>query len=95
MIEKYESRRIRREIRRVLLEVWDPIGVKNAPSAQDEYDGYLGQIFLLLTEGKSDDEIVSYLFWVVSENMGLSSAKASDMLPTVKVLRQIQIAQPS
>jgi hypothetical protein len=47
MIEKYESRRIRRDIRRVLLTVWDPIGVKGAPSAQDEYDGYLGDVFQL------------------------------------------------
>ena len=37
MIDKYESRRIRGEIRRVLMTVWDPIGVKDEPNAQDEY----------------------------------------------------------
>ena len=37
MIDKYESRRIRAEVRRVLSDVWDPIGVKDEPNAQDEY----------------------------------------------------------
>jgi len=40
MIDKYESRRIRVAIRNVLLGVWDPIGIKDEPNAQDEYDGY-------------------------------------------------------
>ena len=35
MIDKYESRRIRAEIRQVLLTVWDPIGVADEPNAQD------------------------------------------------------------
>jgi hypothetical protein len=45
VIEKYESRRIRVEIRRVLLTVWDPIGIRDESNAQDEYDGYLGGVF--------------------------------------------------
>lgn len=49
MIDKYESRRIRTEIRRVLMTVWDPIGVRDEPNAQDEYDSYLGGVFGLLT----------------------------------------------
>jgi len=48
MIEKYESRRIRVAIRHVLMDVWDPIGVKDEPNAQDEYDGYLGGVYELL-----------------------------------------------
>jgi len=91
MIEKYESRRIRRDIRRVLLTVWDPIGVKDAPEAQDEYDGYLGDVFALLTEGKSDDAIVDYLLRVVNESMGLGSATGEDMLPTLRALREIPL----
>ena len=93
MIDKYESRRIRRDIRHVLLTVWDPIGVKDAPSAQDEYDGYLGDVFQLLTQGNSDDAIVKYLLGIVNENMGLGSAKASDMLPTLRALREIPIVK--
>jgi hypothetical protein len=73
MIEKNESRRIRTEIRRVLLEVWDPIGVRNVPQAQDEYDCCLGEIFRLLTTGGTDDQIVDYLWEEASEHMGTES----------------------
>jgi hypothetical protein len=48
MSEKYESRRIRVDIRHVLMDVWDPIGVKDIPQASDEYDSYLGEIMELL-----------------------------------------------
>jgi hypothetical protein len=60
MIDKYESRRVRAEVRRVLLDVWDPIGVKDEPNAQDEYDCCLGSLFNLLTTGATDDQIAEY-----------------------------------
>lgn len=93
MIEKEESRRIRREIRSVLLRIWDPIGIKNEPNAQDEYDGYVGPIFSLLVQHKGDDEVLDYLMWVVNDQMGLASATRQDLVPTVQALRQIPIAE--
>ena len=53
MIEKAESRRIRVQIRRVLLHTWDPIGIQDEQNAQDEYDGYIGRIYGLLGEWRS------------------------------------------
>ncbi len=94
MIDKYESRRIRAEIRRVLMTVWDPIGIRNEPNAQDEYDGYLGGVFALLTGGASDDQINEHLLRIVIERMGLP-AKKEDMQGTVSALRQIQLPQES
>lgn len=90
-IDKYESRKIRVQIRHILLEVWDPIGVKDEPHAQDEYDGYLGDIYELLVNGARDAKIAEYLHWVVSDRMGLDSARVSDMAPTVQALRAIPI----
>jgi len=60
-ISKEESREVRCAIRRVFLEVWDPIGISDDPNAQDEYDGYIGRIFELLAPGGNDEEIVDYL----------------------------------
>jgi hypothetical protein len=51
MIGKYESRRIKVDIRHVLMDVWDPIGIKDEPKAQDEYDSYLGGVYGLLVGG--------------------------------------------
>lgn len=90
MIEKYESRRIRVAIRHVLMDVWDPIGVKDEPNAQDEYDGYLGGVYELLVSGASDERIEDHLRRIVTERMALS-AKKSDMANTVKALRQIPL----
>lgn len=94
MIDKYESRRIRAEIRRVLMTVWDPIGVRDEPNAQDEYDSYLGDVFALLTSGASDDQINEYLLRIVTERMELP-AKGKDMQETVSAVRKIQLPQES
>jgi len=43
------------------MQVWDPIGVKDEPNAQNEYDGYLGNVYELLVAGASDERIAEYL----------------------------------
>lgn len=90
-IDKYESRRIRGQIRRVLLDVWDPIGVKDVPTAQDEYDSYLGDIYELLVTPASDTKVAKYLYRVVHDHMSLESADLSDMESTVKALKEISL----
>jgi hypothetical protein len=86
---KEESREVRRAIRRVFLEVWDPIGVSDEPNAQDEYDGYIGRVFELLTTGGSDTEIIEHLLWA-TERMDMDGSRTS--LQTVTAaLRQIPI----
>jgi hypothetical protein len=92
MIDKYESRRIRVEIRHVLMQVWDPIGIRDEPNAQDEYDGYLGKIYELLVRGASDEGIAQYLCSVVTERMELR-ATADGMADTVAALRRIQLPE--
>jgi len=91
LIDKYESRRIRVDIRRVLMQVWDPIGVKDEPNAQDEYDGYLGNVHELLVAGASDQRIAEYLCFVVNERMELPATR-EDLAETVAALRKIPLA---
>lgn len=71
---------------------WDPIGVKDEPNAQDEYDGYLGDVFVLLTSGAGDDRLLEYLWHVVTDRMSLP-AKKEDMQDTVAALRRIELPQ--
>ena len=91
MIDKAQSRRIRKQIHDVLLETWDPIGIKDEPNAQDEYDGYIGKLYDLLTSGASDSEIMDYLHWSVYETIGLDATR-DDMLPTLSELRKIDVS---
>jgi hypothetical protein len=91
LIDKAESRRIRVQIRHVLMDVWDPIGVKDEPNAQDEYDGYVGRLFELLVSDAPDTELIEHLYWAAHDRMGLDSARRSDMLSTVEALRKIEL----
>jgi hypothetical protein len=47
------KRRGARELRRILMEEWDPISVRGIPEAADKYDGYLGPLASRLREGVS------------------------------------------
>jgi hypothetical protein len=94
MIKKYESRRIRVEIRKVLMDVWDPIGIQNVGAARDEYDGYIGQVYGLLTRGASDGEIAAELLRIERERMELPHP-GSTIDRTVAALRMIQFPKDS
>ncbi len=63
-----------RELRQILMDEWDPIGVADFPEAADEYDSYLGQIARRLREGASADEIAAFLHEVETVTMGLGSS---------------------
>ena len=58
-------------IREVLLREWDPIGVADIPEAQDEYDGYISQIFGMLIRREPQHKLVDFLWWVETEHMEL------------------------
>lgn len=80
-------------MRHVLLDVWDPIGVKDEPNAQDEYDGYIGRLYELLVSRAPNSELVDYLYWAVHDNMGLDAATRADMNTTVEALKLIPLPE--
>jgi hypothetical protein len=43
-----------RSVRRVLLEDWDPIGIRDVPQASDEYDSYVMPIYGILRQRRSE-----------------------------------------
>ncbi len=95
MIDKQESRRIRVEIRHVLVDVWDPIGVRGVPEAQDEYDCCLHPVFRLLTTGATDEQIAEWLREQAGEHMGLGKVQKEAMYATVAALRRIKVPRDS
>jgi hypothetical protein len=60
-------------LRRLLMDEWDPIGVRGVPEAVDEYDSYAGIVARMLREGASPKEIQQYLTNVQEDAMGLGS----------------------
>jgi hypothetical protein len=89
-ILKNRSRLIRAAIRRVFLDVWDPIGIRDEPNAQDEYDRYVGCAFELLVAGATDRQIEEYLIWIVAR-MGMDGSLASHK-DVIAALREIDLS---
>jgi len=75
----------------VLWEVWDPVGVNDAPEARDEYTSYAPDIAQLLRTGASDAEIERHLATIVLD-MGMSWVNPDRARRTLAALREIPIA---
>ena len=73
------------EIRRVLIEVWNPL----MSPCEDEYDSFIGTIFGLLSKGATDDEIERELLRI-EEYLLLGSADFA-LRQTVVSLRTIKL----
>jgi hypothetical protein len=71
MGERKRARRYHDAVREVLLREWDPIGVNEIPEAQDEYDGYVGRICLMMERGESRYRIAERLWQIEITGMGL------------------------
>jgi hypothetical protein len=78
-------------IRRVLLRDWDPIGVRDAPEAQDEYDGYIGGVYRLLATGAAVHDIAEHLAQIERDFMGFST-RSDALVDVASRLKQIEIA---
>ena len=62
-------------IQGVLLKEWDPIGIAQTPEAQNEYDGYVAEVYELVSRKASRQEIFAHLWKVETGHMGLVGDK--------------------
>jgi hypothetical protein len=58
-------------IREILMRDWDPIGVAGVHEADDEYDSYIGDIYVMLVRREPVHKLIDYLWWAETTNMGL------------------------
>lgn len=65
---------IQDSIRKVLVDEWDPIGVRGVPGAVDEYDSYIGRIYQILRGSRSTIEIVDFLARIELEEVGVQTS---------------------
>lgn len=71
------ARTVQEKVRRLLLDEWDPIGVRNDPEAQDEYDAYVGPVYARIVNKRGSFPIVQYLLDVETSRMGLNARMSS------------------
>ncbi|WNJ88718.1 hypothetical protein [Bosea sp. 685] len=60
------------ELKSLLLNDWDPIGVVDVAEAADEYDSYACHLHSMLTAGTTSQAVAEYLNWVVTAQMDLT-----------------------
>jgi hypothetical protein len=63
--------RLAQHIHDILIKLWDPIGVKDEPLAQNEYDSYIPIILQLLQTQTSVETITRHLYEIETLRMGL------------------------
>ena len=60
----------------LLREDWDPLGIEDLP--HDEYDSYIQDVLMLLTENPSIEDLVEYLAVARHREMGIGSAPSTN-----------------
>lgn len=66
-----ENNKLISDVRPVLLNAWDPLGVGNNPNLKDEYDGYIGSITNILARNLPIEEIVALLEKIENTEIGM------------------------
>ena len=59
-------------VKLVLMQEWDPIGVRAVPQAQDEYDSYARPISAMLATKISVSDLSQHLLEIETKSMGLA-----------------------
>ena len=91
MHDKARIRAAKLQMRQILLEEWDSIGVRDEPMAQDEYDSYLGGLYDLLSRDAPDLQIAEHLNQLETVGMGCSKRPMEKLLSVARSLKGIPL----
>jgi len=76
-MEAWDGTRLE-NLKRLLWEEWDPIGINAENCAQDEYDAYAVEVERRLERRRPVEEIAAYLKWVQVYRMGIADNPTLD-----------------
>ena len=80
---------IQDQIRTVLNRDWDPIGV--ADTVDDEYDGYIGEIYALLATDAAEQIIADHLLSIELDHMELTGTPINQLLQVAANLLRLEL----
>lgn len=69
----YTGEKIFEYLHNALLKQWDPIGVKNVPQCQDEYDSYIPELYRIISRSNSADLVFDYLWCLETNYIGITT----------------------
>lgn len=71
--KRKRAKEIQNNIRQILFNDWDPIGINDNSNCFDEYDSYIGSIYKILASNRSEKELVECLFYFSEDLFGYDS----------------------
>lgn len=77
---------IRSEIRRILLNDWDPSNAAGTPAAHGEYDSYLDPLIALIQSDAGEEAVVEYLHERERESMCFPALDTRRLRPVARKL---------
>jgi hypothetical protein len=85
------AREIQAAIEKILMQDWDPIGVRDEPLAKSEYDSYVGGLYCLLASGASPRQVADHLLTIETESMGMDRGDVEAVLSVAEKLCRLPI----
>jgi hypothetical protein len=75
-----------RQLRALLMDKWDPIGVQGVPEATSEYDGYVARIADMLRRGADAEQVAAMLSSIRTDAMGLPPEPDTDIAAATTIV---------
>ncbi|MFD0986464.1 hypothetical protein [Methyloligella solikamskensis] len=66
-----DSSALLEQVRTVLREAWDPIGIRDVSDTEDEYEDYVPAVAKCVADGATAGEIAEALLKIERESLGL------------------------
>lgn len=85
-----ERSAIERAIGYILLEQWDPLGLRSQPGEHEEYMSCAPEIYSLLARGGSDTQVARLLNRIEHERFGGPETSTRDLSSVLRELRAIE-----
>lgn len=85
------AKEIQQAIREVLRRDWNPIGFDDH-LPEDEYDSYVTPVYRILTDCRSEQELIELLFRTERDIIGLPCKSPDQLRPVPRKLLELDVA---
>src|SRR5437762_712719 len=76
------AERVRAYIADILRRNWDPIGIKDEPAAQGEYEAYVGGVYRLIAAGATARQLAEHLVQIETDRLGFVDTDPKMLIPS-------------
>ena len=88
------AERVRAYIADILRRNWDPIGIKDEPAAQGEYEAYVGGVYRLIAAGATARQLAEHLVQIETDRLGFVDTDPKMLIPVAEKLLKLNLQLP-